>query len=259
MTSSNLVKENLAKIEKFLALNTEQFNLLILPENFAQMAKYAQEKLQTQEIFGQGFVQTWLSDLSKEYQCWIIAGSFPIQSEDTSKPFARSLVYNPNGALETYYDKIHLFDVAVSQSEAYCESNDTQPGLEPTIVEINSFKVGLSICYDLRFPELYRYYQQQDVDLLVAPSAFTYETGRCHWDLLLKSRAVENLCYMAAVNQTGFHANGRRTYGHSQIISAWGETVAELEEQEALFIYELSKEHLAKIRGQFPAHTHRKL
>ncbi|NVJ68403.1 MAG: carbon-nitrogen hydrolase family protein [Gammaproteobacteria bacterium] len=259
MTSSDSVQENLAKIERILEQATETFDLLVLPENFAQMASRAKDKLITQEFFGNGVVQDWLAKISKQYQCWLVAGSFPIRSEDENRPFARCLVYSPKGEFDSYYDKIHLFDVAVSEAEAYCESNDTFAGNKPQLIEISGYKVGLSICYDLRFPELYRLYQEKGADLILAPSAFTYATGKCHWDILLKSRAIENLCYVAAANQTGVHANGRRTYGHSKVISPWGETLAKLAQEEGLLFCQLDKQKLASVRERFPALTHRKL
>lgn len=257
--SSNL-EENLKKVELFLKECVEQKVVLcVLPENFALMAVSTRDKLAIQEHQDDGPVQSWLKDMSKKYQLWLVAGSFPIHSSDSSRPFARCLVYNPDGNLTCYYDKIHLFDVEVSSDESYLESNDTAYGNLPVTFNINDFKVGLSICYDLRFPELYRFYQEANVDLILAPSAFTYETGKRHWDILTKARAIENLCYLVAPNQTGVHDNGRKTFGHSQVIDPWGNVLANLQQEEGLAIAELSKKHLLKIRKTFPATKHRKL
>lgn len=259
ITSSDSLQDNLSKIEKLVAAQQGEFDLLLLPENFALMATSSKAKLEVQEIQGKGPVQDWLSQFSQKHQCWTVAGSFPISSDDVNKPFARCLVYAPNGELEDYYDKIHLFDVAVSESESYCESADTSAGVKPITLQIKDFKVGLSICYDLRFPELYRLYQEQSVDLVLVPSAFTYQTGKQHWDTLLRARAIENLYFVAATNQTGTHANGRQTYGHSQVIDPWGKVIAGLEEEEGIIICDISKKRLDQVRKNFPAHNHRKL
>ncbi len=260
MTSTDSVDENLNKIESLLATHKEaSIDVLVLPENFALMAKSTTQKLAIQEDFGNGMVQTWLNKVSKENDICIIAGSFPIRSRFDNRPYARCLVYDRDGSLITFYDKMHLFDVAVSNTESYCESNDNFAGNKPVVFEFEGINIGLSICYDLRFPELYRFYQQQGVDVLTVPSAFTFATGKAHWNTLLRARAIENLSYLVASNQTGTHANGRKTFGHSQIIGPWGEQLAMIEEQEGLIVQEISKAQLSKTRSQFPVLEHRKL
>ncbi|WP_251358056.1 carbon-nitrogen hydrolase family protein [Kangiella sp. TOML190] len=257
---SNNVEHNLNKIEPLLRQAAEQgAQLVLLPENFALMPNHSAEKLANQERQGQGKVQAWLSRVSAELNIWIVAGSFPIQSDDIKRPYARCLIYNSQGQLDSYYDKIHLFDVAVSEQEQYLESADTQAGEQPQIIEVAGLKIGISICYDLRFPELYRYFQSQGVELALVPSAFTYKTGQAHWELLLKTRAVENLFFVAAANQTGIHANGRQTYGHSLAIDPWGKVLASLEAEEGLLVVNIEQSKLATIRRRFPAHLHRKI
>ncbi len=260
ITSSHRLNENLEKI-KCLLLDAKQqgAKVVVLPENFALMQKHSSEKLALQEALGNGPVQDWLQKVSSELSLWIIAGSFPISSGDKNKPFARCLVYNPSGQLVTFYDKIHLFDVELANGETYLESEDTSAGDSPQLLTIDDFTIGLSICYDLRFPELYRYYQKQGADIVLVPSAFTQKTGEQHWQLLLKARAVENLLYLAGVNQTGIHSNGRQTYGHSQLIDPWGKLVASLQQQESVLVIELSKQKIDAVRSRFPAHLHRKL
>lgn len=260
LCSTSNLDSNLQRIEDLLSKEkNKHIDLCVLPENFALMPKFPNQKLDSQESFGFGKVQDWLGMLSRKYNFWVIAGSFSISSKNLDKPYARCLVYNPEGQCVAHYDKIHLFDVSVTNDESYCESKDTLAGHNPVVVEINEFKIGLSICYDLRFPELYRYYQEAKVDLIVAPSAFTYETGEKHWETLIKCRAVENLAYLVAPNQTGTHDNGRTTYGHSLIVDPWAKTLASLGEHEGVLLAEISKEKLKKIRNSFPALSHRKL
>ncbi len=257
-TASADLEANLSKLESMLeTCHKTKVDMCLLPENFALMPVSSSQKLAIQEHHQKGRVQDWLAKMSAKFGLYLIAGSFPIESNDPKRPYARCLVYDNTGCLISYYDKIHLFDVGVSANESYCESTDTMAASKPVIVDIKGFKVGLSICYDLRFPELYRYYQTQGVELIVAPSAFTYVTGKAHWDTLLKARAVENLCYLLAANQTGVHDNERRTYGHSKIIDPWGADLIQLAEEEGIISYQISKEVIASIRERFPAHTHR--
>ncbi len=258
--ASNDIEQNLNKLEAWLRQASEEgAELVLLPENFALMPNHASEKLATQETPGEGRVQGWLSRISAELKIWIVAGSFPIQSDDKNRPFARCLIYNPQGQLDSYYDKIHLFYVAVSEQETYLESADTHAGHQPLIIEVAGVKIGISICYDVRFPELYRYFQSEGVELALVPAAFTLKTGQAHWELLLKSRAVENLFYVAAANQTGTHANGRQTYGHSLAVDPWGKLIGAMAEEEGLLVVDIEQAKLAAIRSRFPAHLHRKL
>lgn len=260
MCSSNSWDLNRRKIESLLEnpdLNSS--DLILLPENFACMQNSREEKIEIQENHNEGPVQEWIKSISKKFGIWLVAGSFPISSQVKGKPFARCLVSNPDGEFEAHYDKIHLFDVEVAQGESYFESEDTQSGDSPQIIEVKGVKIGLSICYDVRFPELYRDYQQSGVQLVLVPSAFTFNTGKLHWDTLLSARAIENLFYVAAANQTGTHPNGRATYGHSQIVDPWGKVMVQLDSNEGFITADIDVAHLSAIRNSFPSHNHRKL
>ncbi|PHS73850.1 MAG: apolipoprotein acyltransferase [Cycloclasticus sp.] len=261
MVSSNQVDENLRTIErKVQEAVSKGAKLVVLPENFALMANDSKQLLAIAEKLGSGTIQDFLSDVAATHSCWIVAGSLPVSSGDKNKVFATCIVYNDVGRQVAYYHKMHLFDVNVDDGKGrYRESDTFMAGSEVVAVETPFGLMGLSICYDLRFPELYRQLLEKGVDFFVVPSAFTKITGRAHWSLLCRARAVENACYVLASNQGGAHVNGRETYGHSMIVDPWGEVLDEVQEGEGFAVATLKKSRLEEIRQSFPAIKHRKI
>lgn len=262
LISNDDLESNLASIEQLLAqAHAQDVQLAILPENFAFMGPHESDKLRVAEAYGEGYVQNKLSAWARQYSIWIIAGTFPIKSHDPSRVYASSLVYSPQGECVARYDKIHLFDVAIPGEKqlSYVESDSVMPGEQPCCVELPFAKVGLSVCYDLRFAELYRYYAEQGCDILVAPAAFLARTGAAHWEVLVRARAIENQCYMIAPNQGGQHQGGREDYGHSMIVDPWGKILATCDTGEQLLIAEFDRVYLQEVRSSFPALQHRKL
>ncbi len=233
--------------------------LVVLPENFASMEKVDNDKLDIMESLGKGKIQSFLSDISREFSIWIVAGTIPTKSRVDEKVYASSLLYDSLGNCVAVYNKIYLFDVQIpGTTEKYLESEFTLAGTEIITHDTPLGKIGLSVCYDIRFPELYRKLLESGVALIAVPSAFTKRTGNAHWKLLLRARAVENSCFVLAANQGGLHENGRETFGHSMIIDPWGEVLAQVKTGEGYAIAEIDLEHQKKIRENFPAISHRK-
>lgn len=262
MVSTDVVDENLEQARKLIAeAVSKQAKLVTLPENFPLMAREDTDKLAIQEPFGKGPLQSFLSELSKQHQIWLLGGTIPLKSGEADKLFASSLLYDPQGNCVARYDKIHLFDVLVvgSNEPPYEESKTFIPGTEVTVAKTDIGNIGLSICYDLRFPELYRKMHKQQVQIITTPAAFTAATGEAHWEALLKTRAVENLCYVIASNQGGTHVNERETWGHSMIIDPWGKVLAKVDKGPGVAIAEIDLDKQAELRNMFPALNHRKL
>lgn len=234
--------------------------LAALPENCAFMGAKERDKLAHAEPDGSGQIQQFFADIAARLKLWVLAGSLPI-SADSEHVFAASCLYNAEGGRVARYDKIHLFDVDVGGGERYRESNSIAPGaLSAAVVDTPVGKLGLSVCYDLRFPELFRTQVAQGATLLSVPAAFTAKTGAAHWHTLLKARAVENQCFVIAPGQCGTHPGGRSTYGHSLIIGPWGETLAEVQgDHPGVAIAGIDPIHLKAVRESFPALTHRRL
>ncbi len=256
LSSTDSVKENLQTVDVLLKQAAKEGScLVVLPENFAFMGKKESDKLEIAERMGQGRVQDFLSEKSIEYNLWIVAGTIPIIASD-NKVYAACLVYNNKGECQIRYDKIHLFDVRVSDEEAHQESRTIQAGRKTEVLQTPLGVLGLSVCYDLRFPELYRQLTRAGASLFSIPSAFTEVTGRAHWQPLLQARAIENLSYVLAANQWGEHASGRKTYGHSMIIDPWGRILAEMGDETGLISHEISLELPQKLRQQFPSNEH---
>lgn len=216
-----------------------------------------------------GLVQQTLSNLSREHRVAIVAGSIAVRAQSNDKPFARCLVFDAQGQPIGHYDKLHLFDVDVSVQggQRYRESDTYQAGgLEPAQTQAVALKIaqstlqlGLTICYDLRFPELFRQLVKNGAQLICVPSAFTYDTGQAHWRTLLRARAIENQVYVAAPAQSGKHENGRKTWGHSMIIDPWGNVIAEKAAGEGLLCAEIDPTNIEALRTTFPIHQHRRL
>lgn len=230
--------------------------LVLLPEYWPLLGMRDTDKLVHAEQAGSGLLQGFMSDLARTCGVWLIGGTIPLVSAESGKVLNTLLAYAPDGRAAARYDKIHLFGFTRGE-ESYDESRTIVAGKDVTVLETPFARVGLSICYDLRFPELYR--AMGECTLIVVPAAFTYTTGRAHWEILLRARAVENQCYVLAAAQGGKHDNGRRTWGHSMLVDPWGEVLAQQAEGEGLVIGEMDAGHLSAVRASLPALQHRKL
>jgi nitrilase len=261
MASSPNVGANLLEAEKLIAEAAKQgAKLVALPENFAIMGMNEFDKVKEKEIDGQGDIQDFLAHSAKKHQVWIVGGTVPLVADDENKIRAACLVYNDQGERVARYDKVHLFDVSVPDTdEKYFESNSIEAGFKSAIIETPFGKIGLGICYDLRFPEFFRKLVREGAEIIIVPSAFTAETGAAHWEILLRARAIENLCYVIAPNQGGFHVNGRKTFGHSMIVDPWGGILDCHKTGAGVVCAEIDKQRLEKVRTNFPVLTHRRL
>lgn len=260
MSSGEDIPGNLAKAEGLIAQAADQgASLVVLPENFACMPKQGKDLVKYAETPGGGIIQEFLHQQSKHHKIWIVGGTIPICGDDPNRVRAASLVFNHKGDQVARYDKIHLFDVTLSESrEEYKESDYIEPGSRVIVVATPWGNMGLSVCYDLRFPELYRSMHDQDVQFLVIPSAFTETTGKAHWEVLLRARAIENLCYVFAANQFGRHEAKRSTYGHSMVVDPWGQVQRSLNSGVGVVFGELDSSMESSIRKTFPALSHRR-
>ena len=237
--------------------------LAALPEYFCLMGQRDTDKLVIAEAFGDGPIQAMLAQAARELDVWIVGGTLPLRVPGRDDRVRNScLVFDPSGTCVARYDKIHLFAYDNGR-ERYDEARVLEAGGEPVSFTADGHRIGLSICYDLRFPELYRRLAAAGpaaCDLMCVPAAFTFPTGQAHWDLLLRARAVENQCLVLAPAQGGLHENGRRTWGHSLIVGPWGERLAERDtEGEGVVLAELDRVRLAEVRAQLPALQHRRL
>jgi predicted amidohydrolase len=242
--------------------------LVLLPEYFCILGRRDVDKLALAEDPGGGPIQAFLSGLAREHALWLVGGTLPIQTPkvrgETTHARNRCCVFAPDGTLAAHYDKLHLFSFDNGR-ESYDEGRTLLAGSVPVALEAGPLpngqrlRVGLSICYDLRFPELYRALMQPPCDVLCVPAAFTHTTGQAHWELLLRARAIENQCYVLASAQGGTHPNGRRTWGHSMVVGPWGEVLDVLDEGEGFVVAEVEPELIAQVRAQLPALKHRRL
>lgn len=232
--------------------------LVALPEYFCFMGATDVAKLHIAEEAGAGPIQKFLSVQARSFGVWLIGGTVPIRTADPGYARNACCVYAPDGTLAARYDKMHLFHFD-SGRERYDEAAVLEAGPEPVVVQAGALRVGLSVCYDLRFPELYRAMMSPPCDVLSVPAAFTWTTGRAHWELLLRARAVENQCYVIAAAQGGHHENGRHTWGHSMVVDPWGEVLAQLPEGEGVVVGDVDGQRLAAVRTQLPALRHRRL
>lgn len=259
MNSSDDPNANLEKTKSLVSeAQSEGAKICFLPENFAFMGHPRELLNSVMEDKDSGPIQDAISQLARDEKVWIIAGSIPIKDLETGKSLSRSITFNDVGDVVGYYDKIHLFDVEVD-GKKYHESQVYSPGKNPKVVPTPWFRIGLSICYDLRFPELYRSSELKDVELISVPSAFTKETGEAHWLTLLRSRAIENLAFIVAANQWGKHYGARETFGNSVIIDPWGRIMDIKEEGEGLVTADIDIQELKSIRRKFPALNHREI
>ena len=263
MTSGDDIERNLAAVARYVeTAGAGGAQVVVLPECFALMPKNPQQLRACAEVHGSGKIQDFLAELSRRTELWMIAGTLPLRSDDPARTFNALLVYDKHGANVARYDKIHLFDVDLPSGEQHRESDYTMPGDRYAVQDTPAGVVGLSVCYDLRFPEVYRKLSALDATCLVVPSAFTVSTGAAHWLPLLRARAIENGCYVIAAAQVGAHNSGRKTYGHSIIIDPWGEVLAQGDgwpdgAPQVLFA-EIDNDKLNHIREQLPSLSHRR-
>jgi len=229
-----------------------------LPENFSFMGLGDADKRAVAEAEGSGPIQDFLARTAQRLQLWIIAGTIPLKVEGDGRVAAASVVFDAEGRQVGRYDKIHLFDVDIpGKAETYRESANVAPGSLLKVLETPAGRVGLSVCYDIRFPELFRQLSAAGAQILIVPSAFTAPTGRAHWETLLRARAIENLCYVIAPAQSGFHPNGRETYGDSMIVDYWGRVLARLPRGRGSVVADLDVTKQTQVRESFPALRHR--
>lgn len=257
MASGPSVAANLLEAEALIRLAVSRgAQLVVLPEYFALMGYKDTDKVAIREQDGQGQIQDFLSRQAKKHKIWIIGGSIALATDNPDKVRNACLVYDATGKRVARYDKIHLFGLNLGQ-EQYREETTIEPGAEVVVFDSPFGRIGLSICYDLRFPELYR--AMHPVDILVVPSAFTATTGRAHWEPLVRARAVENLCYVIAAAQGGYHLSGRETHGHSMIVDPWGVILDELPRGSGIVTATVSLDYQKQLRASLPALQHRVL
>jgi nitrilase len=235
--------------------------LAVLPENFALMGIGDEAKLAVAERLGRGPIQDFLAQQARRHQLWLVGGTLPLQDDlEASRAYASCLVHDPQGRQVARFDKIHLFDVGIpGRDECYAESRSTRPGGDVTVLDTPFGRLGLAVCYDLRFPELFRRLAEQGAEIIALPSAFTAATGRAHWEVLLRARAIENLCYVIASNQGGAHPGGRETWGDSLIADPWGQVLNRLPQGPGVVLAEVDLPGLRRTRERFPALQHRRL
>lgn len=261
MATSPNVSANLLEAERLVGDAAESgARLVVLPENFAFMGERDKDLLTLREEPGEGPLQDFLRQTAKRYGVWLVGGTVPLNAEDATRCRAACLVFDDRGEQVARYDKMHLFDVHLIQiSERYTESDTIEAGDQVVVLETPFARMGVVVCYDLRFPELFRNMLDQGVELVVAPASFTAITGKAHWRTLVRARAIENLCYVVAAAQGGYHINGRETYGHSMIVDPWGTVLSEIPRGAGYVTGELDRECIETIRRNFPTIFHRRL
>jgi nitrilase len=257
MASGPSVAANLSEAERLIGMAAAQgAKLVVLPEYFGIMGKKEGDKVTVREAEGKGPMQKFLSTMAKKHKIWIIGGSVPLEASTATKVRNSCLVYDDKGKLAARYDKIHLFGLDLG-NEKYREEKTIEPGDKVVVVETPFGRIGLSVCYDLRFPELYR--AMGDVDIIVVPAAFTETTGKAHWETLVRARAIENLAYVVASAQGGYHLSGRETHGNSMIVDPWGVILDRLPRGSGVVIANVNPAYQASLRKSLPALTHRTL
>jgi len=261
MVSSADVGRNLAEAGRLLReARLRGAAIAALPENFAFMGQAEDEKFAIAEEPGSGPIQAHLAATARELGSWIIGGTVPLRVPGEARLAAACLVYDAQGRQVARYDKIHLFDVAIpGKEERYQESSSMKPGDEPVCVDTPAGRLGLAVCYDLRFPELFRRLLAMGAEWFCLPSAFTAPTGRAHWEVLLRARAIENLCHVVAPAQSGFHENGRETHGDSMIVDCWGRVLARLPRGSGVVTADIDLVRQREVRQNFPSVDHRRL
>jgi nitrilase len=262
LVSSPRVDDNLATAARLIAEAAAQgAQLIALPEYFCLMGMADTDKVKVREPLGRGRIQEFLAAQASTHRVWLVGGTLPLEASEADRVLNSTLVFDPQGARVARYDKMHLFRFT-RDAESYDEAVTIAPGAEVATFTLSlpqgpTLRIGLSICYDLRFPELYRAMGQPD--LILVPSAFTATTGRAHWEVLLRARAIENLCYVLAPAQGGRHENGRATFGHSMLVDPWGEVVANRPEGPGVVLGDVDPQVIARCRASLPALSHRAL
>jgi predicted amidohydrolase len=261
MASSPNIGANLLEAERLIGEAVSQHaHLVVLPENFALMGQSERDKVAVRETPGSGAIQTFLAEQAAHHGIWLVGGTIPLVAEADDKVRATCLVFDDTGRQVARYDKIHLFDVAlVDSGEQYTESETIEPGNEVVVIDSPFGRMGIAVCYDLRFPELFRQQLEAGLEIIVLPSAFTAITGRAHWEVLVRARAIENLCYVIAPDQGGYHLNGRETFGHSMIVDPWGTVLNSLARGPGVVCADVDLGRLQSARRNFPSIAHRRL
>jgi len=255
MASGPHVAANLQEAQRLIELPAATgARIVALPEYFAIMGMHETDKVKVRERDGDGPIQAFLSEQARRQKVWIVGGSVPLESGAPDKVRNSCLVYDQSGTRVARYDKIHLFGFEMGQ-ERYSEERTIEPGTQVCTVDSPYGRLGISVCYDLRFPEIYR--AMGDVDLIFVPSAFTETTGKAHWDTLVRARAIENLAYVVAPAQGGYHVNGRETHGHTMIVDPWGVVLDRLPRGSGVVVAGVNPTYQAKIRRSLPALTHK--
>lgn len=257
MVSTPVVEQNFESARRLVGEAAQQgAKLVLLPEYWPIMGMNEADKIMHAEEFDQGPIQRFMSGIAREHGIWLIGGTLPMVAPEQDKVLNTTMVYDAQGEHVVRYDKIHLFSFTKGE-ESYDEARTIVHGAKVATFDSPFGKVGLSVCYDLRFPELYR--AMGECALIVMPAAFTHTTGRAHWEVLLRARAIENQCYVLAAAQGGRHPNGRRTWGHSMLVDPWGEVMVVLPEGEGVVTGDLDPQHLRRVRESLPALTHRRM
>jgi nitrilase len=261
MASGPNIKANLAEAEKLISIAVQQeAKLIVLPENFAIMGMSEMDKVNAAEELGKGPIQNFLSEQARKHKIWLVGGTFPLASKDVGRVYGACHLYNDKGEMVASYNKIHLFDVTIeANNESYHESLTTVSGDDVVVVDTPFGKIGLAVCYDLRFPELFRTMADAGMEICVIPSAFTSLTGKAHWESLLRARAIENLCFVVAAAQGGYHVNGRETHGDSMIIDPWGMILNRLPHGTGVVVSDINMTMLTRTRKSFPVLEHRRI
>lgn len=261
MASGPNVNANLIEAGRLIAMAAGAgAQLVVLPENFAIMGMSETDKVAVREVDGKGPMQDFLAEQSKKHGLWLVGGTVPLEADDANKVRGACLLYDDKGQRVARYDKVHLFDVRLPDSgEHYVESETTEHGDQVIVAETPFGRLGLGVCYDLRFPGIFRRMLDKGVEIIALPSAFTAMTGKAHWEVLVRARAVENLCYVIAAAQGGYHVNGRETYGDSMIVDPWGVVMDRLHSGSGFVIAEIDPAYQASVRRNFPVLEHRKI
>ena len=261
LSSQGDVAANLDRVAALVAEAVRRgASAVLLPENFAYMGDEEGKRALAEELDPPaGPIGRRLAEMARSLRVTLVAGGLPERSPDPDRPYNTNAVFAPDGRIAARYRKIHLFDVELSDGTRYCESASTMAGAEPVIAEVDGVRLGLSICYDLRFPELYRALAAGGADAMVIPAAFTLLTGKDHWHVLLRARAIESQAYVIAAAQWGKHPRGRATYGKSCIIDPWGEVIAQASEGEGVVTATLDPAYLDRVRANLPSLQHRRL
>jgi predicted amidohydrolase len=262
LSSQDDVPKNLARAAELVARAGEGgADLVLLPENFAYLGPEEGKRTIAEPVGGEprGPILEAVAAAARRARLHVIAGGMPERAADPARPYNACVVVSPDGAIVGKYRKVHLFDVDVGDGQRYCESASTTPGDVAVTALVGGFSIGLSVCYDLRFPELYRKLTDAGSDVLVVPAAFTLATGKDHWHVLLRARAIESQAYVVAAAQWGAHPRGRRTYGKSLIADPWGDVIAQCPEGEGIAMADVERAYLTHVRAKLPALEHRKL